>query len=172
MADDSQSPRLPTEEDKKQDLELRHYIEDNQLKGKPYFGERCDNCHYYLDPDQKVVYCWHPKIRILVGGDWWCQWWEEPIDDSAAASDNLTVLEPKPVDEKNTEALAKLADATTLKGVPYDNQNCKNCHFYHQDPSNPTDASIAYCWHEKLQILVGESWWCDRWEQLTKPDSE
>ena len=21
-------------------------------------------------------YCWHPKLRILVGAQWWCQWWE------------------------------------------------------------------------------------------------
>ena len=24
-----------------------------------------------------LSYCWHPKVRILVGGNWWCQWWEE-----------------------------------------------------------------------------------------------
>ena len=52
-------------------------IEDNVLKGVPYGEERCDNCLYYLDPDDKIAYCWHPKLRILVGGSWWCQWWEK-----------------------------------------------------------------------------------------------
>ena len=27
--------------------------------------------------DEKLAYCWHPKLRILVGGNWWCQWWEK-----------------------------------------------------------------------------------------------
>jgi hypothetical protein len=35
------------------------------------------NCLYYLDNDSDLSYCWHPKIRVLVGTDWWCQWWEE-----------------------------------------------------------------------------------------------
>ena len=30
-----------------------------------------------VDPDDKIAYCWHPKLRILVGGSWWCQWWEK-----------------------------------------------------------------------------------------------
>ncbi len=169
---ESTSPQLPTEEDEKREIELQHYIDDNQFKGQPYFGERCDNCHYYLDPDNKLSYCWHPKIRILVGGAWWCQWWEEPIDDDKAESDDLTVLEPKPVDEQNTAALQKLADEVTLKAVPYDDQRCDNCHFYHMDPAKPTDAKIAYCWHEKLQVLVGAEWWCERWEELHAPEKD
>jgi len=52
-------------------------IEDNVLKGQPYGDERCDNCLYYLNPDETISYCWHPKLRILVGGAWWCQWWEK-----------------------------------------------------------------------------------------------
>jgi len=24
----------------------------------------------------KISSCWHPKLRVLVGGQWWCQWWE------------------------------------------------------------------------------------------------
>ena len=39
--------------------------------------ERCDNCLYYMDTDKKLAYCWHPKLRILVGAKWWCQWWEK-----------------------------------------------------------------------------------------------
>jgi len=47
------------------------------LKGEPYLGkERCGNCLYYLNTDNDVSYCWHPQLRILVGDQWWCQWWE------------------------------------------------------------------------------------------------
>ncbi len=50
------------------------------LKGHPYEGkEQCDNCLYYLDPDDDISYCWHPTLRILVGGQWWCRWEPLPI---------------------------------------------------------------------------------------------
>ena len=32
---------------------------------------------YYLENTADVSYCWHPKLRILVGENWWCQWWEK-----------------------------------------------------------------------------------------------
>jgi hypothetical protein len=25
---------------------------------------------------------WHPKLRILVGVEWWCQWWDAIPEDS------------------------------------------------------------------------------------------
>ncbi len=56
---------------------LAHLAEDSVLKAKPYGDEKCQNCLYYLDAEKDLAYCWHPKIRILVGGEWWCQWWEE-----------------------------------------------------------------------------------------------
>lgn len=170
MADDAPSKPLPDADDQKRAIELRHYIDDNQLKGRPYFGERCDNCQYYLNPDDKFSYCWHPKIRAAVGGPWWCQWWEAILDDSAT-DDVLTQLEPKEVDEQKAEQLQVLTDAVTLKGVPYGDQRCDNCHYYHMDPQNPdTEAKIAYCWHDKLRILVGDDWWCERWAEIGKPE--
>ena len=51
--------------------------EDAVLRGRPSGEERCDNCLYYLNPDEKISYCWHPKLRVLVGDQWWCQWWEK-----------------------------------------------------------------------------------------------
>ena len=39
--------------------------------------EQCDNCRYYLEPTASISYCWHQKLRILVGATWWCQWWEK-----------------------------------------------------------------------------------------------
>jgi len=32
-------------------------------------------------PTADISYCWHQKLRILVGAEWWCQWWDEiPAD--------------------------------------------------------------------------------------------
>jgi hypothetical protein len=76
MPDDPLPIPQPTKEDEKLALQLRHLLEDATLKGQPYGQERCDNCMYYLSPDEKISYCWHSKLRILVGASWWCQWWE------------------------------------------------------------------------------------------------
>ena len=27
-------------------------------------------------PAADISYCWHQKLRILVGANWWCQWWD------------------------------------------------------------------------------------------------
>ena len=73
---------LPTPEpkpiDETRSLELRHLADNAVLKGKPYGdNEKCDNCLYYLNPHEDISYCWHQKLRILVGADWWCPWWEK-----------------------------------------------------------------------------------------------
>ncbi len=57
----------PTAEDEKRSLELRHLADDAALHGLPNGDERCDNCLFYLNPDDKLSYCWHPRLRILVG---------------------------------------------------------------------------------------------------------
>ncbi|MDP9101306.1 MAG: hypothetical protein M3N21_04060 [Actinomycetota bacterium] len=66
----------PVDETNNQKLQL--LVEDAALRGKPFGGEKCGNCLYYLDGDSDVTYCWHPQLRILVGAEWWCQWWEAP----------------------------------------------------------------------------------------------
>ncbi len=66
----------PKEIDEKLSIELRHMMANNVLRGHPSGDERCDNCRYYLEPYNDISYCWHPKLRVLVGGNWWCQWWE------------------------------------------------------------------------------------------------
>lgn len=72
---------LPAPEPKPVDEEnamaLQHLVEDAMLKGKPYGDEECHHCLYYLENEKDLSYCWHPKIRVLVGAEWWCQWWEE-----------------------------------------------------------------------------------------------
>lgn len=67
----------PTELDEKRNQELMHLAQDAVLRGKPKDDEKCQNCLYYLDTSEDITYCWHPKLRVLVGAEWWCQWWEE-----------------------------------------------------------------------------------------------
>lgn len=66
----------PKEIDERLAIELRHLAENAVLKGKPSGDEQCGNCRYFLEPTSDISYCWHPKLRILVGSPWWCQWWE------------------------------------------------------------------------------------------------
>ena len=76
LPEDMRRPE-PKEIDEKLSLQLRHLADDAVLKGEPYGEERCQNCHYYTEVDKKISYCWHMKLRILVGAEWWCQWWEK-----------------------------------------------------------------------------------------------
>ena len=59
----------PKEIDSKKWLEWKDVMERATLRGHPYNDERCDNCLYYLDPDEEISYCWHQTLRILVGAD-------------------------------------------------------------------------------------------------------
>ena len=82
MSDYEIPPPEPKEVDEKISLELRHLADNAVLKGKPYGdNEKCDGCLYYLEPTADISYCWHPKLRILVGADWWCQWYEPIPED-------------------------------------------------------------------------------------------
>lgn len=67
----------PKEIDEELSVQLGHLAEDANLRAKPNGEERCNNCLYYLQPEKELSYCWHPKLRLLVDGRWWCQWWEE-----------------------------------------------------------------------------------------------
>ena len=67
----------PKEIDEQNWLQLADLMHRAVLKGHPYEGnEKCANCLYYLNADDDISYCWHQQLRILVGADWWCQWWE------------------------------------------------------------------------------------------------
>lgn len=46
------------------------------LRGAPSDGDRCGTCYYYLEPDADLSFCWHEKLHILVGAQWWCHYWE------------------------------------------------------------------------------------------------
>jgi hypothetical protein len=67
----------PKEIDETLSIELRHLADNAVLRAQPQGDEKCLNCRYYLEPTADISYCWHQKLRILVGGEWWCQWWEE-----------------------------------------------------------------------------------------------
>jgi hypothetical protein len=81
MSDDEIPKPEPKEIDSQKWLEWKDLMDRAILRAHPLeeFGKtyRCDNCLFYLDPDDELSYCWHPNLRILVGSDWWCQWWEE-----------------------------------------------------------------------------------------------
>jgi hypothetical protein len=76
MADYEIPPPEPKEIDETRSMELRHLSANAVLRGKPSGDEQCENCIYYLEETADISYCWHPKLRILVGAGWWCQWWE------------------------------------------------------------------------------------------------
>jgi hypothetical protein len=64
-------PRPETAEiDETRSIELRHLLTNAGLRGRPSGDERCANCRYYLENTTDVSYCWHPKLRILVGDSW------------------------------------------------------------------------------------------------------
>jgi hypothetical protein len=67
----------PKPVDEQLSMELQILASNAVLRGRPSGDERCENCRYYLDETADLSYCWHPKIRILVGNNWWCQWWDE-----------------------------------------------------------------------------------------------
>jgi hypothetical protein len=76
VASDAMARPEPKGIDETRSLELRHLTANAMLRGRRSDDQRCANCWYYLEDTADLSYCWHPKLRILVGADWWCQWWE------------------------------------------------------------------------------------------------
>lgn len=151
MADRSPLPQ-PTEQDEVLAMEFIRVKDDTALRGSPEGDERCDNCHFYADPTEEISYCWHDKLEVLAGRDWWCDRWEaigasteQMTADHAAASKDLqrTVVEDN-----------------LLAADPKYDQQCDECMFY----LNPDD-SVSYCWHPRVRIGVGARWWCQWWEE-------
>ena len=79
---DSGDPTHPQPQaiDEANHRQLSRLAQDAVLRGHPSGDERCRNCLFYIDEQSDLAYCWHPKIRVLVGEDWWCQWWEARQD--------------------------------------------------------------------------------------------
>jgi hypothetical protein len=68
------------------------------------------------------------------------------------------VIEPE-VDEVRFAQVQHLLKVSALRGEPLDDDSCANC-LYFLEPDDP----LSFCWHEKLQVLVGAGWWCHFWE--------
>jgi len=68
------------------------------------------------------------------------------------------VTEPT-VDEARFNETQRTRKLTALRGVPLDGDSCATCYYY-LEPG----ADLSFCWHEKLQMLVGSQWWCHHWE--------
>lgn len=63
------------------------------------------------------------------------------------------------VDEEKFEAAQRVIRVTALRGSHVDGDGCANCYYY-LEPGEP----MAFCWHEKFQMLVSAEWWCQHWE--------
>ena len=75
-------PKLePAEIDETRSMELRVLCSNALLRDRPVGDAKCENCRYYLENTAAISYCWHPKLRILVGAQWSCQWWESTSDE-------------------------------------------------------------------------------------------
>jgi hypothetical protein len=68
------------------------------------------------------------------------------------------VTEPE-VDEARFADAQRVVKVAALRGEPLDDDRCDNCLYFLQPGSQ-----LAFCWHEKLQILVSRDWWCHFWE--------
>jgi hypothetical protein len=77
MSEHGIAPSEPEEVDERLSLELRVLSTSARLRSRPTGDMRCEGCRYYLEPSAQLSYCWHHSLRILVGADWWCQWWEQ-----------------------------------------------------------------------------------------------
>ena len=68
------------------------------------------------------------------------------------------MIEPE-VDEARFAEVQRLIRIAALRPTPIEDDRCGNC-LYYLDPSE----GLAYCWHEKLGILVDAGWWCHFFE--------
>jgi hypothetical protein len=75
------------------------------------------------------------------------------------AYEDMPKPEPKEIDEQNWMLAQHMIERAVLKGEPNGDERCDNC-LYYLDAT----ASISYCWHQQIRILVGDSWWCQWWE--------
>jgi hypothetical protein len=77
----SQERKVSREEQMEQENEAFLALQrEARLRGSPNGEDRCDNCRYLVGVYKEIGYCNHPKLEILVGNDWWCQWWEKKED--------------------------------------------------------------------------------------------
>lgn len=62
--------------------------------------------------------------------------------------------------ERENQEFLRIQRESQLRASPNGEQRCDNCRYYVGE-----FKKIGYCKHEKLQMLVGASWWCQWWEK-------
>ena len=73
----SEQAKLSRDEQMEQENEAFLAVErESKLRTSANGDQRCDNCKYLVGVYKSIGYCNHPKLELLVGVDWWCQWWE------------------------------------------------------------------------------------------------
>ena len=143
----------PTPKDEELALAFIQVKEETNLRGTPEGDQRCDNCHFYANTDEDISYCWHDKLEIMVGREWWCDRWEEVgAPDEEISREQVT--------ESKRLWYEKVEDNQWLNQPKFGEQ-CNSCLYY----LNPDD-SVSYCWHPKLQVGVGFDHWCTWWEAI------
>jgi hypothetical protein len=68
------------EVDEAQFQQMQRVRQRSALTAHPVEGDSCSQCYYYLEPGDPISFCWHEKVSILVGSEWWCQFWEMAED--------------------------------------------------------------------------------------------
>jgi hypothetical protein len=64
--------------DEERFAEAQRLLRLSALRGSPLEGDSCANCYYFLEPESDLAFCWHEKLQMLVGSQWWCHYWEMP----------------------------------------------------------------------------------------------
>ena len=63
------------------------------------------------------------------------------------------------VDEAQFQRTQRAVRVSALRSTAVEGDSCANCYYYLEPGSD-----FAFCWQEKLQMLVGAQWWCHYWE--------
>ena len=67
---------IEPEVDEQKFQQAQRALKISALQAHPSDGDSCRSCLYYLEPASDFAFCWHEKLQILVGADWWCHYWE------------------------------------------------------------------------------------------------
>jgi hypothetical protein len=80
MSSDVIAPPEPEETADRVSMERRILASNAGLNGRLSGDDCCEKRGYNLEPTADFSYCWHQKLRTLVGTNWWCQWWDRDPD--------------------------------------------------------------------------------------------
>ena len=55
--------------------DLRRRAEAVDLSYYSTNEDQCDNCRFYKEVAEKIGYCVHKDVDMVVGAVWWCKLW-------------------------------------------------------------------------------------------------